>query len=94
MIDSSTSFVVPLWPLIASLASGLCFVIGMVWWVFVTFYRKSEAAELERRIDGKVLGVAGEVEKVRVKIDDLARDSAETRANTAYIRGRLETRAE
>lgn len=95
---------VPLWWGLSALFGGLSTIVGMTWWVFVTFYRKSEAAELERslktgiedsskRSDKRHDELGRRVEHVAdtlgKRMDRMGDTVSRMSEDTAYIRGVL-----
>lgn len=68
--------------------------IGFVWWVFVTFYRRDEAMKLESEIRHEMASMRAEStarsNKVEERMDRLESSLKEIAVNTSYIRGKIE----
>lgn len=67
---------------------------GFVWWVFITFYRRDEAAKLEREIRQEIHSLRDEAanrsNKIEIRMDRLESSIREIAVNTSYIKGKIE----
>lgn len=82
----------PLWGTLTLVGGVLASFATFIWWTFVTFYRKTEALELERRFDDKIKEVKTDVKEVDNSVHELTASQARIASDVSYIRGRLEPR--
>lgn len=80
MLSGDTTIQMPLGVVMSLGGTGLLTVAGGVYWVLNTFYRKSEAIELEKRIEAKFNDMAKTVVHVEQTCNQVAKD-------TSFIRG-------
>jgi hypothetical protein len=89
-IGTDATVSVPLW----TLFGGLSTVIGMTWWIFTTFYRKTDARELESSLRADIGRVASDNEdragKLSERIDRMDGKIDGVAIDVSYLRGRAE----